>query len=64
MSMAFLFGLDSGAYTRVYHLQTNTAREEHMLSLEDRMAIMELIALHGHLVDDGRLDELSRVFAL
>ena len=34
-----------------------------MLSLEDRMAIMELIALHGHLVDDGRLDELSRVFA-
>jgi hypothetical protein len=34
-----------------------------MFSLEDRMAIMELIALHGHLVDDGRLDELSRVFA-
>ena len=34
-----------------------------MLSLEDRIAIMELIALHGHLIDDGRLDELSRVFA-
>ena len=34
-----------------------------MLSLEDRIAITELIALHGHLVDDGRLDELSRVFA-
>jgi hypothetical protein len=34
-----------------------------MLSLEDRMAITELIALHGHLVDDGRLDELNRVFA-
>ncbi|KND33471.1 nuclear transport factor 2 family protein [Streptomyces acidiscabies] len=31
------------------------------LSLEDRLAIHELIALHGHLVDDGdlhRLDEL------
>ena len=34
-----------------------------MLSLEDRIAITELIALHGHLVDDGRLDELNRVFA-
>jgi hypothetical protein len=34
-----------------------------MLSLEDRLAIMELIALHGHLVDNGRLDELNRVFA-
>jgi len=34
-----------------------------MLSLEDRMAITELIALHGHLVDDGRLDELNLVFA-
>jgi hypothetical protein len=34
-----------------------------MLSLEDRLAIMELIALHGHLVDDGRLNELNRVFA-
>ena len=34
-----------------------------MLSLEDRIAITELIALHGHLVDDGRLDALNRVFA-
>jgi len=34
-----------------------------MLSLEDRIAITELLALHGHLIDDGRLDELSRVFA-
>jgi hypothetical protein len=34
-----------------------------MISLEDRMATTELIALHGHLVDDGRLDELNRVFA-
>jgi len=34
-----------------------------MLLLEDRIAITELIALHGHLVDDGRLDELNLVFA-
>ena len=34
-----------------------------MISLEDRIAITELIALHGHLVDDGQLDELNRVFA-
>jgi len=34
-----------------------------MILLEDRMAITELIALHGHLVDDGRLDELNQVFA-
>ena len=34
-----------------------------MISLADRIAITELIALHGHLVDDGQLDELNRVFA-
>jgi len=34
-----------------------------MLSPEDRIAITELIALHGHLIDDGRLDQLNRVFA-
>jgi hypothetical protein len=34
-----------------------------MISLEDRIAITELISLHGHLVDDGRLDELNLVFA-
>jgi hypothetical protein len=34
-----------------------------MLSVEDRMNIYELIALHGHLIDDGRLDELEQVFA-
>ena len=34
-----------------------------MISLEDRSAITELIALHGHLVDDGRLEELNLVFA-
>ncbi|MFC4500948.1 MULTISPECIES: nuclear transport factor 2 family protein [Streptomyces] len=32
------------------------------LSLEDRLAITELIALHGHLVDDGALDRLAEVF--
>jgi hypothetical protein len=34
-----------------------------MVSLEDRLAITELIALHGYLVDDGRIDELNLVFA-
>lgn len=33
-----------------------------MLALEDRLAISELIALHGHLIDDGRLDQLNQVF--
>jgi len=32
------------------------------LVLEDRLAITELIALHGHLVDEGELDRLSEVF--
>ena len=32
------------------------------LSLEDRLAITELIALHGHLVDEGELDRLAEVF--
>jgi hypothetical protein len=34
-----------------------------MLSGEDRITIHELISLHGHLVDEGNLDELSLVFA-
>lgn len=29
---------------------------------EDRTAITELIAMHGHLVDGGRLDRLDEVF--
>jgi hypothetical protein len=33
-----------------------------MISVEDRVAITELIALHGHLVDDGHLDRLDEVF--
>ncbi|WP_328685425.1 nuclear transport factor 2 family protein [Streptomyces sp. NBC_00343] len=32
------------------------------LTLEDRLAITELIALHGHLVDEGELDRLTEVF--
>ena len=32
------------------------------LSLEDRLAITELIALHGHLADEGELDRLAEVF--
>lgn len=35
-----------------------------MIALEDRFIIYELISLHGHLVDDGRLDELDQVFAV
>lgn len=32
------------------------------LTLEDRLAIGELVSLHGHLVDDGSLDRLEEVF--
>ncbi|MEV0738893.1 nuclear transport factor 2 family protein [Streptomyces sp. NPDC050549] len=32
------------------------------LTLEDRLDITELIALHGHLVDEGELDRLTEVF--
>jgi hypothetical protein len=32
------------------------------LALEDRLAITELIALHGHLVDEGELDRAAEVF--
>lgn len=34
-----------------------------MISTEDRIAIFELIAWHGHLVDDGKLDDFNQVFA-
>lgn len=34
-----------------------------MLTTEDKFNIHELISLHGHLTDSGRLDELSSVFA-
>ena len=33
-----------------------------MLDVADRLAICELIARHGHLVDAGRLDDLGEVF--
>lgn len=32
------------------------------LTTADRLAVTELIALHGHLVDDGELDGLERLF--
>ncbi|WP_055589678.1 nuclear transport factor 2 family protein [Peterkaempfera griseoplana] len=32
------------------------------LTAEDRLAITELVALHGHLVDDGDLDRLEELF--
>ena len=40
------------------------SREGHdmTLALEDRLAIVELIALHGHLVDGGELDRTHEVF--
>ena len=31
------------------------------IALEDRLAITELISLHGHLVDDGRLGSSGSV---
>lgn len=33
------------------------------LTLEDRIAIHEVISLHGHLIDDGEWDRLGEVFA-
>lgn len=33
-----------------------------MLDVADRLAIHELLALYGHLIDDRRWDELDRVF--
>lgn len=32
------------------------------LPLEDRLAVTELVALHGHLVDEGSLDRLEELF--
>ena len=32
------------------------------LSVEDRLAITELIALHGHLVDNGEFGRLGEIF--
>ncbi|MFF3405084.1 nuclear transport factor 2 family protein [Streptomyces sp. NPDC002742] len=32
------------------------------LTLEDRLAITELLSLHGHVVDDGRLDRFDELF--
>jgi 3-phenylpropionate/cinnamic acid dioxygenase small subunit len=32
------------------------------ISIEDRLAIYELISLHGHIVDDGEFDRLCELF--
>ncbi|WP_437971104.1 nuclear transport factor 2 family protein [Sorangium sp. So ce260] len=32
------------------------------LAVEDRLAIHELMALHGHIVDDGAIDDLDSLF--
>ena len=33
------------------------------VSAEDRLAISELIALHGHIMDSGELDRLEDLFS-
>lgn len=33
------------------------------LSVEDRLAVHELIALHGHLMDAGELDKMDELFS-
>lgn len=33
------------------------------LTVEDRLAIQDLMALHGHLMDSGDLDRLNELFA-
>jgi hypothetical protein len=33
------------------------------VTTEDRLAIYELIALHGHLMDAGEFDQLDELFA-
>lgn len=33
------------------------------LNIEDRLDILEVLALHGHLVDAGELDRMGEVFA-
>jgi hypothetical protein len=33
-----------------------------VLDVADRLAIMEIVALHGHLVDAGELDRMHEVF--
>lgn len=42
----------------------SSARQNELvvISTDDRMAVHELIALHGHLVDAGQLERLPEVF--
>ncbi|OEV07693.1 nuclear transport factor 2 family protein [Streptomyces nanshensis] len=38
------------------------ALEDRLVALEDRLAVIELVSLHGHFVDDGSLDRLEELF--
>lgn len=42
---------------------TTPVPEKTALAIDDRLAIHELLALHGHLVDAGELDRLDEVLA-
>lgn len=43
--------------------RSGTGERNHMaLGIEDRLAVMELIALHGHVIDDGELHRLDELF--
>jgi len=45
-----------------WRFHTGPERTRVSLTLEDRLAITELVSLHGHLVDDGSLDRLEELF--
>jgi 3-phenylpropionate/cinnamic acid dioxygenase small subunit len=46
------------------HDPTPHPSEAHQqIAAEDRVAIGDLLALHGHLMDDGDLDDLDRLFS-
>ncbi|MGV9347409.1 nuclear transport factor 2 family protein [Streptomyces spiralis] len=45
-----------------WRFHTGPERTRVSLTLEDRLAITELVLLHGHLVDDGSLDRLEELF--
>ena len=45
------------------HLPDKPAHVHRQIAAEDRAAIGELIALHGHLTDDGDLDRYDELFS-
>jgi len=53
-----------GQTSRSGETETTTAGHDGAvtISTEDRLAIHELIALHGHLMDEGQLDQLTQLF--